>query len=294
MAMTLRGIFSRVRAFRSDIPLDASVMMCVSNALRRAARETRMMQETQTSVALLAGTTSYSPTATTGDLLFVEEARVPNIPTATQTYRGTFAPSTGVVTPAYGDRTVATGTAGTFADGDFLIASAAATTDIDSITDSWSVGDIIYSLNDEWYQIKSSSFVDLLITNPITLSAIGCKDQSNTGKLKYCSTEDGVITFYPPTQYDSAIQVKLSYVPTLEFVDEDIDASIDLPMKAEDAVLYGALEHLYLLPGPEQDKTLAMNYGVKARKHMASLLSFSALGQSGMPFRMPPSFTGED
>ena len=293
MPISIRGLLARVKILRSDLGGDdAKAIFCITEAVRRVCRETRLSQTTIPVFALSASTLSTTPTVTGSDVVFAEKLKYANVPilgSVDPDNLGTFNPTTGAVTPAYGGNTVATGTAANFPASSFYIASVASTTDIDDITTSWDVGDVVYSDGSKWQQIKIRDFDDIEIANPNTLANNGY-DQRENGVLKYATFELGSIKWFDPPKYDTAISATVSVVPTT-LVSSD---TLNIPVQAEDAIVQGAISLLFSLPGEEQDKRLALEHERRFHVCMGNLSAWIAIGQSGAIYWEPQDFLGSN
>ena len=84
------------------------------------------------------------------------------------------------------------------------------------------------------------------------------------------------LMIYPVPNKTYTMKVRYSYVPKGEII------NVSLPVDAEDAIIYGTLSEIYLLPGPGMSPQLSQNFNVKFNNEIANLKSIAILGNSGI------------
>ena len=285
MSFTVRDLLARLKMLRTDVINDSPAILCLNEAVRTVCRETGIAVTKTSPAPLLSGTTIAEPTTTLGSVLRVDRVFVSEIPEGS--YKGTVSPTTGAITPADGAKTVVTGSATTFAKGDFWIVSAASTTVIDGSEEDWDIGDVVYSDGARFVQLKQREFKLVDTVNLCDAYTTSRAPQSRLGSVRGVAIQDGQVQFLTTPEHDNVVVYELAYIPASEIV-----ASVPLPMAAEECVLNTAIAMYYMLPGEQQDKRSSQEYRRKSQIEMGNLEIHRALGGSGTPHMKSINFFG--
>ena len=277
MALSVRGLLKRVQVFRPDLP-DAMGVDAIMEAARRICRYTHLAQEILSPVELPKWTTSITVTPSNSNaLLRVEEVRIAPM-LSNSSYQGTWNANTN--TPS-----ITTGSASSSNIGYFYIVNVAGTTTVDGLS-TWNVGDIIYSNGTSWLLMDVQNYHTITEQNKPFMDQWQNIPQEAKNFPNYWSQDGNTIYFYPRPFSDSAIEIRLSYIPVGEF------DTIPLPTEAEDVIVDGAVETLASLPGVNYSQLLANSRGIKFQKGLASLRSVGEFGYGGSPMWTPDNFSG--
>lgn len=84
------------------------------------------------------------------------------------------------------------------------------------------------------------------------------------------------LRIYPTLQKAESFKVKYSLIPKEEIVD------IAIPAETEEAIVYGCLGEIYMLPGPAMNPSLAKNYVIQYNQEVSNVKSIAILGNSGV------------
>ena len=285
MSFTVRDLLARLKMLRTDVINDSPAILCLNEAVRTVCRETGIAVTKTSPAPLLSGTTIAEPTTTLGSVLRVDRVFVSEIPEGS--YKGTVAPTTGAITPADGAKTVVTGSATTFAKGDFWIVSEASTTVIDGSEEDWDIGDVVYSDGSGFVQLKQRAFKLVDTVNLCDAYTTSRAPQSRLGSVRGVAIQDGQVQFITTPEYDNVVVYELAYIPASEIV-----SNVPLPMAAEECVLNTAIAMYYMLPGEQQDKRSSQEYRRKSQIEMGNLEIHRALGGSGTPHMKSINFFG--
>ena len=285
MSFTVRDLLARLKMLRTDVINDSPAILCLNEAVRTVCRETGIAVTKTSPAPLLSGTTIAEPTATLGSVLRVDRVFVSDIPEGS--YKGTVAPTTGAITPSDGAKTVVTGSATTFAKGDFWIVNAASTTAVDGSEEDWDIGDVVYSDGSRFVQLKQREFKLVDTVNLCDAYTTSRAPQSRLGSVRGVAIQDGQVQFLTTPEYDNVVVYELAYIPASEIV-----SSVPLPMAAEECVLNTAIAMYYMLPGEQQDKRSSQEYRRKSQIEMGNLEIHRALGGSGTPHMNSINFFG--
>ena len=285
MSFTVRDLLARLKMLRTDVINDSPAILCLNEAVRTVCRETGIAVTKTSPAPLLSGTTIAEPTTTLGSVLRVDRVFVSDIPEGS--YKGTVAPTTGAITPADGAKTVVTGSATTFAKGDFWIVSEASTTAVDGSDEDWDIGDVVYSDGTKFVQLKQRAFKLVDTVNLCDAYTTSRAPQSRLGSVRGVAIQDGQVQFLTTPEYDNVVVYELAYIPASEIV-----SSVPLPMAAEECVLNTAISMYYMLPGEQQDKRSSQEYRRKSQIEMGNLEIHRALGGSGTPHMKSINFFG--
>jgi len=285
MTVTLRDLLVRVHLFRPDLD-EALNLTALEEAARDIARETGIATEVQTPVKLACGTTQTTVAPATGsDLVRVIEVRCPQIPInqsipSTQ-YLGLWNALTN--DDPSGDPI---GLATSKLIYQFYLVSVAGATSVDGIT-TWNVGDVVINFGTKWGRISLEEYVHVAEVSGPAIRNSTSTPQANNGFPTTFSQENGIITFYPVPENDLAIQLKLSVVSNGKEIE-----SQEFPVDCANALVYGALEFAFNLPGQGQNLKLADMYRVRYQKERANIRAVAMLGYGGSPFYKPSNFSG--
>lgn len=83
------------------------------------------------------------------------------------------------------------------------------------------------------------------------------------------------LRIYPITKASANLRVKYSIIPQGEILD------ITLPPDAEEAILFGCLSEIYIIPGPAMNLQMAQNYKIQRNNEISNIKSIAILGNSG-------------
>lgn len=264
MAIVLRDLLARVALYRPDKD-EATHLFALQEAARSVCRYSQLATVSQKRV-VTAGTTSFVTAAhsTTGiECIRVESLRFAPVPTGC-TSLGPWDPSTAV--PTLG------------ANKTFYVCSADA--------NGYLAGDVILSNGTAWKTIKITEYVYGCEDSKPRIEKANNSPQTGTGDPTRWAQENGSVFFYPALGGDYPIELMVSTVPVGEF------DSVPLPNEAEDAIVWGAMEFTYNLPGDGMNPAKGMEM---ARRFMAAkdnLRSLHYVGFGGDFIQTPPSFTG--
>ena len=280
MTIAIRDLLYRVKAFFPDAT-EAVALGALEDAAKDVARETGLGRETLVPVSLPVGTKLLTVTPSTGNVLRrVEQVRIPNIPYNStlvgKQYKGVWNATTN--TPDIG----AASAGNKF---EWYLVTTAGTTDKDGIT-SWAVGDIVINYTTEWQKITLEEyFLITEVNQPSSDLTLSQPQKQNAFPARF-SQENGVLKFFPPTQTDTAIQLKLQIIPTGEV------ETVAFPQSAVNALVYYALEFMYQLPGKNQNLAMSAVYHRRYLIERAELRSIAEIGDAGSPFYVPANFGG--
>lgn len=279
MALSVRGLLKRVQVFRPDLA-DALGVDAIMEAARRISRYTHLTQETQTPVVLPKWTTSIIIAPSNSNaLLRVEEVRIAPM-LSVSVYQGTWDASTN--TPA-----ITSGTASIANKGYFYIVSKVGATTVDGLS-TWNIGDIIYSNGSNWLLMDIQNYHTIMEQNKPFMDQWQNIPQESKNFPSYWSQDGNTVYFYPRPFSDTAIEIRLSYIPVGEF------DTIPLPTESEDVIVDGAVETLASMPGINYSQILATTRGVKFQKGLAGLRAIGEFGYGGSPMWIPDNFTGRN
>lgn len=287
MAFNIRNLVSRLREIRPDNILDSQLLSALNNAVRQLCSRSGGAIETISTAPVLLNSTTHTVTPTLGDLVFVNRVWMPRLSSdgTDSDYIGTYDASTGNTVPANGSYVIEDDSASHFTKNGFYICSHAGNLLPDDVEWSSNIGDIMYSDGVNWQHIRKEEFEEIPIVSKTTVSQWGIT-QADHGEVRQCAIDNGVITFYPTVKYDTAILTEVSYIPT------NVTGMIPLSVWTEDIILNGALSHILMLPGPGQDKKLAIEYGRRFLIGLNNAASATRLGETGVPMIKPPDFFG--
>ena len=83
------------------------------------------------------------------------------------------------------------------------------------------------------------------------------------------------LLLYPKIDKQFTIRVKYSMIPRGEVLE------VDFPPDAEEAIVFGCLSEIYMLPGPVMNLQMAKNFGIQYNYEISNLKSIALLGNSG-------------
>lgn len=272
---------------RPDLKEGGLVDFWIQESLRRICRETNLYRETLSVVAITGFTDSTTVTPTNGyNLKRVEYVRAAVGLFANAKSQGGWNASTN--TPA-----ITTGSASAANAGQFYIVTTAGSTNVDGGS-TWNIGDIIQSSGAKWVRFPLESFDTMQEVNDPTTKLRNAAPQTNAGSLlqwaQTVQNPTGTIFWYPPSQFDTAVQIVISEVPVGELADIGT-----LPIEVEDAIVQGALAQILQLPSNKpglQNLMLAEEYKLNFERSLANLKTRSLFGYGGVVQAIPPNFSG--
>lgn len=315
MSIRIRDLLARVMIYRPDLreKCEETGMWALQESVRNVCRTTGLCVVDLGVMKLTANTHKYKLNMPLHEISMLKNIAVADLP-GTQVYptkyMGEFSAYDGVGTSA----TVADGTANTLNTNEFMICNVAGVLDVDNVPNTtWEVGDIVLSDGTNWHQYKADEFISVGVTSKRSMDHWKSHNQAKRGLPISVSQEGNDLYFYPPSTYDTAMKVSCSVVPNLinwnsmtpiaipvesATVPQPIDMiELPLPVEAENAILYGALEIIFRIPKP--DGTLdkihyaqAEKYGKMHLMEMSGLRAMALLGSSGAAWYVPSNFTG--
>ncbi len=286
MADALRNLQARVAMMRPDLT-DGIVDYWLQETTRRIGRETALFKELQVPVVLPAATDTLTITPANGNNIHrIERIRIAAQLFTNAHYVGTWNASTN--TPS-----ITTGSASSSNSGYFYIVSVAGTTTVDG-TSTWNVGDIIQSSGALWQRYERESMRTINELNKVTVDQNWNYPQDPMGGIyawgQTIENPTGTLYLYPRPQYDTAIEVLLSYTPINELTDIGT-----LPIEVQDAIVHGTLGQILMLPSNKpgmQNLQLSEEYRQKFEMDLANLKTKGLYGFGGSSVAIAPAFTG--
>ena len=290
--ITVRSLLVRVKPFRPDLT-DEMAMLGLRDALARIATDTRIMKR-EDAVEVVSADTYTTDYADKDSVRTVRIDEVYGLSTYTirtengisveMAYQGGWDASTDTPSlPA----------AGAGNNGQYYVVTVAGmyggTTYI--------VGDVIFSDGTEWKKY----------TNGVTANSRDGFYRLNESNLKHreqsrnilqttrneyprWAQENGVILWLDPPTEELLIYVKRS-VDYSTMVDLDLD-TVTLPPETERAMIAGALEFVYNLPGEGQSVIMADKYRREFHRLKSNLKGTSIFGYGGKPRYIVGWFAG--
>jgi hypothetical protein len=116
------------------------------------------------------------------------------------------------------------------------------------------------------------------------------KPQSVPAFPSVFSQEQGTLSFFGPPRNDIPVELTISYVPMRNQAVDDT-AVWPMPVEAENAIVFGAIELLYRLPGSGQNFREADMWRIRYLKEKANLKTTAMLG-SGVSWYNVGNFSG--
>lgn len=288
MAVTIRDLLPRVLIFRPDLN-EADGLFALQEAARQIASESGLLTEVQTPVVLTGGSSTFTVTPTSGQLLRVVELRAASIPLNQDNlhgYLGTWDANTNTppitdppdpnVTPTYS----------------FYIVTVSGATSIGGISD-WQVGDCVVSYGTAWKRIRRVEYKTLSMVSKNSIDLAVNQPQQLGNFPAHWGQQGNTIYFYPSTSNDLALEVTLSYIPTgdMHGIQTRDISTLQYPMEVEEAIILGALEMLYQMPGAGMNLPMAQEYRRRFLKATSNLKALAIIGVGSAWYR-PQNFSG--
>jgi hypothetical protein len=287
MAITIRDLLARVHQYRPDL-LEGQSIWALQEAARDIAKYTGICQITQAPHPLLANTSKLLivPDDTGSTVIRILQIRVASIPQNLQLVGVQFINywNAATNTPA-----ITSGTASSANQYEFYIVQVAGTTAVDSET-TFNAGDVLYSTGTAWKKIKLEEYLTSQENNLQSINLNISRPQDSAGFPNYWAQDQGTVFFYAPPKGDTAMELKLSVVPSRNQLIDDT-APWTFPMEVEEALEYGALDRLFRLPGANQSIVQGEAYRVRYLKERANIRTIAMLG-NGSAWYQPTNFSG--
>jgi len=287
MAITIRDLLARVHQFRPDL-LEGQSLWALQETARDVAKYTGICQVTQVPHVLYRNTSkeTITPDDTGTTVIRILRVRVASIPLNLtlegNQYLGTW--DADANNPA-----ITSGTATSANQYQFYIVTTAGDTTVDDET-TFNVGDVIYSTGTAWKKIKLEEYLTSQENNSPSINLNISRPQDSPGFPNYWAQEQGVIYYYAPPKGDTSIELTLSVVPSRDQLVDD-NAPWTFPMEVEECLIYGALDILLKLPGPNQNLVMSESWRIRYLKERANIRTIAMLG-NGSAWYQPSNFTG--
>ena len=321
MSIRIRDLLARTLMYRPDLAQsrgDEIGMWALQESARNVCRKTSLCVVDMGVMKLAANTHIYKLLYPLHEITMMKSISVACLPgddSHPTLHLGTFDASTGVCSD--GTTTITSSTASTVVVNGFFVCSAPGHLVLPGIANSyWETGDVILSNGTNWLQFKADGFKTVNITSKSCQNHWSNANQSARYIPVNVAQEGNDLTFYPPPKYDTVIRVACAVVPnlvnwntltptTVPLTSTTVPTSIEmielpLPIEAENAVLYGALEIILRMPmNDDNDGRLrkiqyadAEKFGRLHLMEITGLRAMSLLGSSGAAWYVPSNFTG--
>ena len=301
VGLTTRLLLPRVKIYREDVN-ESHCLFAIQEAVREICRYSGLAIEHQYPIPLLANThlTTIQP-YNNNNLLRVIKITAPHLPGSTllpTQYLGTFDPGNGNIFPAFipptgpSITTITSSNYNLFPTNGFFTSTGSGKYIISSVinplglTTPWNTGDVIIANTGEWNQYKTDDFIAMIKLPKPNIDNTIYRPQGGRSWPTTFAQEGNSIFWYSPPQFDTMVQITLSYVPTGEIT------TIPLPVDAEDVIVDGAIATIFRLPGEGKDFKMSEFYDIKFKKGLTKMRAMGLYGYSGVGWYVPGNIVG--